>query len=508
MLRRPVTQTTQVVILGASGDLTRRMLVPALARIAQKSDDFIVVGVSRRDRTDEAFRAELAQAASEDDAAGFAELAPRVYYQPADVSKPEDVSALAARLDALPGGREAGRLFYLSLAPSLFAPTIEGLGSQQLCAMREDESSAFRRVVIEKPFGHDRASARELNAELHEWLREDQIYRIDHYLGKETVQNLLGFRFHNTIFEPIWNRHYVELVQITVAESIGVEAGRAGYYDGSGAMRDMLQNHMLQLLALVAMEAPVSLEPEAIRSQKVEVLRALHRPDPRAVAESSIRARYAAAEVDGTAVLGYADEEGVEPGRHTETYVALRAEIDSWRWQGVPFLLRHGKRLPKKLTEIQVQFRTPPLALFDRPRELAEHDYRRALRDGSLCRIRPNVLTLSIQPREAITMSFGVKRPGSEMVMTPADLSFDYRDRFDQKPAPAYERLLQDALSGDQTLFLRADEIEACWSFVDDVRRGWESEHAPPLLEYPAGSWGPPEADVLFRGCEGGWSRG
>jgi len=506
-----MTHPTQVVIFGASGDLTRRKLIPALARLAHAGRPdvgFTVLGVSRRPKSDEAFRAELSETMAEEDRGLFEAIAPNVFYQQGDVSVDDDVRALSARLDALPGGAEAGRLFYLSLKPELFGPTILALGKAGLCAMREGEKNAFRRVVVEKPFGHDLVSARALNGDFHETLREDQIYRIDHYLGKETVQNLLGFRFHNTIFEPIWNRHYIELVQITVAESIGVESGRARYYDGSGAMNDMLQNHMLQLLALVAMEPPVSLAPEAIRSQKVEVLRALHRPDLLDVRNSSVRARYAAGEADGETVLPYRDEEGVDPGRETETYVALRAEIDSWRWQGVPFLLRHGKRLPKKVTEIQVQFRTPPLALFEQPEGVDDHEFRRALRDGSLCRIRPNVLTLSIQPREAITMSFGVKRPGSEMVMTPAQLSFDYRERFETKPAPAYERLLEDALVGDQTLFLRADEIEACWAFVDDVRAGWQSADGPPLLEYPAGTWGPNDADVLFRGCEGGWSRG
>jgi glucose-6-phosphate 1-dehydrogenase len=374
--------------------------------------------------------------------------------------------------------------------------------------MREGEETAWRRVVIEKPFGHDLASARRLNEDLHDYLREDQVYRIDHYLGKETVQNLLGFRFHNAIFEPLWNRHHVELVQITVAEKIGVEHGRGGYYDGTGALRDMVQNHMLQIVALIGMEAPSSLDAEAVRSEKVELLRGLHCPDPQDVSQNSVRARYQAGTSDGKPVVGYLEEEGVSSDSETETFVALRAEIDNWRWAGVPFLLRHGKRLPKKFTEVKVQFRSAPIQLFNRPEDMSPSEFRRRLRDGSLCHLRPNVLTLSIQPREAIALSFGVKQPGGAMVMAPATLAFDYREHFQSKPAEAYERLLLDALLGDQTLFLRADEIEASWRYADEVLNAWRRPDAPPLLEYPAGSWGPAEAEALLQGCEGGWSKG
>jgi glucose-6-phosphate 1-dehydrogenase len=506
-----LTSPAQIVIFGASGDLTRRKLVPALARLAadgRAKRPFSVLGVSRSEKTDESFRAELAEAMPEDARAAFESLAPRVHYQPGDVGSPDSMAKLSERLDALPGGRGTGRLFYLSLAPDLFSTAMESLSGAGLLASAEHDNETWRRVVIEKPFGHDLDSARALNATLHRHVREDQIYRIDHYLGKETVQNLLGFRFHNAIFEPLWNRNHVELVQITVAESIGVEAGRASYYDGTGALRDMLQNHMLQVLALVAMEPPVSLDPEAVRGQKVELLRALHCPDPEVIGCHCVRARYAKGESEGAPAIGYLEEEGVPADSDTETYVALRAEIDSWRWSGVPFLLRHGKRLPKRFTEVQVQFRTPPLQLFNRPEDMAESEFRRRLRDGSLCQLRPNVLTLSIQPRERITLSFGVKQPGGSLTMAPATLDFDYREHFGSAPADAYERLQLDALLGDQTLFLRADEIEASWSYADEVRRTWQTPQAPALLEYPAGSWGPPEADRLFVGCEGGWSRG
>ncbi len=506
-----MTPPAQIVIFGASGDLTRRKLMPALSQLATEGHtkrEFSVMGVARRPKSDDEFRRELAEAMGEEDRRAFESLAPRVYYQKGDARDAESLVSLAERLGDLPGGSETGRLFYLSLKPDLFGETACALARVGLTSTRQGEQEAWRRVVIEKPFGRDLESARALNEELHEVLREDQIFRIDHYLGKETVQNLIGFRFHNAIFEPLWNRHHVELVQITVAESIGMEQGRAGYYDETGALRDMLQSHMLQILALVAMEPPASLDPEAVRGQKVELLRGLHCPDPHEIGSTSVRARYGPGEVEGESVVGYVDEEGVPEDSQTETYVALRAEIDNWRWSGVPFLLRHGKRLPQRFTEVQVQFRTAPLQLFNRPEGMEPGEFRRRLRDGSLCQIRPNVLTLSIQPREQIHLSFGVKQPGAQMRMAPATLAFDYREHFGEAPPDAYERLLLDAITGDQTLFLRADEIEASWRYADEVLDGWRGPGAPPLLEYSAGSWGPKEANRLFQGCEGGWSRG
>jgi glucose-6-phosphate 1-dehydrogenase len=388
-----------------------------------------------------------------------------------------DFTALAVRLDQI-AGRPCNRVFYLAIKPELFLPSVQNLHAAGLLAQTEGRSS---RVVVEKPFGTDLASAQFLNNELLKILKENQLYRIDHYLGKETVQNLLVFRFRNAFFEPLWNQKYVELVQITVAETVGMEGGRGGYYDSSGAIRDILQNHLLQLVALVAMEAPSSLAPKAIRDEKVKVLHALRSfselPDPQA---HLVRAQFE----------GYRQESGVAPDSQTETYIATRAFVDNWRWGGVPFLLRTGKHLPQRFTSIRIQFRMPPHTLFGSYQE---------------CHLRPNAITLRIQPDDGIDLSFEVKEPGLGLVIKPAKMTFDYAEQFKKRTPDAYERLLQDVITGDQSLFIRSDEVEECWRWADSLRVAMQDA---PVHQYAKNTWGPTAANGLFGECEGRWAVG
>lgn len=384
----------------------------------------------------------------------------------------------------------AGRLFYLALKPALFGPTVHHLHAAGL--LQERPGRGFVRVVAEKPFGVDEQSAHALNTALLAHLSESQLYRIDHYLGKETVQNLLAFRFQNAIFEPLWNRRHIDSVEISVTETVGMEGGRGGYYDTAGALRDMVQNHLLQVLALVAMEPPASMDPDAIRHEKLKVFQALTPFRPERVAQDVVRAQYTAGPNRDT---DYRGEAGVDPGSQTETYVAIRAALHTWRWNGVPFFLRSGKCLHRRATEVVLNFRAPPVDLFTGPV------------DGAACALRPNQLRILIQPEEGFRLGFLVKQPGSTSQMRMATLGMDYADLQTTPTTPAYQRLMLDAIEGNPTLFIRGDETEAAWRWVDSIRAGWTGTRPPPMHRYPAGSHGPVEADDLWRGCEGTWVR-
>ncbi len=482
--------TVQIIIFGASGDLTARKLIPALVnneRLGALAAGTQIIGVSRSERTDDAWRDGLLEWLGEEQARAWEGLRERVFYVSADALRGEEVERLLQRLDDLAGPEPVSRLFYLALKPSLFAPTVAALG--RAGALRPTEE-VWRRVVVEKPFGTDLATAQALNQALGEHLEESQIFRIDHYLGKETVQNILAFRFQNAIFEPLWNREHIESVEITVSEAVGMEGNRGAYYDEAGALRDMVQNHMLQLLALVAMEPPGSMSADDVRSEKVKVLRALGEMSRERVARDVVRAQYLAGP---TRERGYLEESGVGSGSTTETYVAIRARVQNWRWSGVPFLLRTGKCMERRYSEIILRFRTPPLDLWRGPSP-----------EGS-CPLRPNALRLIIQPEESIRLSFLVKEPGSGESMRQTTLRFDYDDLDAGETAPAYQRLLLDALEGNATLFIRDDDAEAAWRFADSIREGWEGG---PVETYEAGGSGPERADDLFRGCEGIWGDG
>jgi glucose-6-phosphate 1-dehydrogenase len=485
-----------VVIFGATGDLTHRKLVPALYNLQRERllpPGFNVVGFARRDWTDDFFRESLHKDAMKFSRSGLEEslwgsFAAGVTYLMSSFDDPAGYAELAERLDTLDQQRGAGgnRLFYLATPPESYPTIIQQLGAAGLAHSSGD---GWVRIIIEKPFGRDLGSARALNAEVHKAFDEAQVYRIDHYLGKETVQNILVFRFANGIFEPIWNRSYVDHVQITVAETVGVE-GRGGYYERAGALRDMVQNHLMQLLTLTAMEPPVGYRADAVRDEKVKVLRAI-----RLIADvesETVRGQYGPGTVNGQAVPGYREEPGVAPDSRTETYVALRFFIDNWRWAGVPFLLRTGKRMPKRVSEIAIQFRQAPHLLFDA---------------GPLSDIEPNVLAMKVQPDEGITLRFDSKVPGQTNQIRPVTMDFRYNASFGVESPEAYERLLLDAMLGDSTLFTRSDEVEASWSLITLIHQGWESAAPPQFPNYEAGSWGPKEADKLLGREWRSWRR-
>ncbi len=479
-----------VVILGASGDLTHRKLVPALYNLSRQRllpRHFAVVGFARSDWSDEEFRASMADkvksyAADDFDARAWAWLEQRIHYHRGDFSSAPDFASLKERLDAIDDeiGAPGDYLFYLATAPEFFTPVVGNLDGAGLTT---EQGDAWRRVVVEKPFGRDLDSARALNRELLCHLAEKQIYRIDHYLGKETVQNLLVFRFANGIFEPIWNRRYVDHVQITVAETLGVE-GRGGYYDHAGALRDMVPNHIFQLISLVAMEPPISFDADAVRDEQSKALRAIELLSEEAVLTETVRGQYGAGQAGERRLPAYRAEERVSPQSKTETFVAMKLGIDNWRWKGVPFYLRVGKALPQRVTEITVQFKSPPFMLF---------------RDTPVSDLAPNQLVINVQPDEGITLHFGVKVPGARMRIGSVDMDFKYREHFGRELATGYERLLHDAIQGDQTLFQRADMVEAGWEVVTPVLDVWQALPARDFPNYAAGSWGPADATELIE---------
>ncbi len=482
-----------IIIFGASGDLTARKLVPALYHLflaRQMPDPFRIVGFARRAKTDEAWRAELHEAlvrfsrTQPVDESVWTAFAANLHYCVGEFHELAAYARLKQMLRGF-GSPELAHnlLFYLASSPSQFAEVVERLDASAILDRRVEGQAGWQRVVVEKPFGTDLVSARRLNAEITRHTHESQIFRIDHYLGKETVQNLLLFRFSNAIFERLWHRDAIEHVQITVGEQHGVGA-RGGYYEEAGALRDMVQNHLLQVLALMAMEPPGSLEAEAIRDEKVKLLKALRIWEPDQVGQQVVRGQYTAGTVAGEARPAYRDEPKVDPASTVETYVALRVLIDNWRWSGVPFYLRTGKNLPHSASEVRVQFRPTPHVLF-------------AAQCGP--RLDANSLTLRLQPNEGITLRVNGKVPGTSMQIRPVRMHFSYDVEFGAYTPEAYERLLLEAMAGDPTLFIRRDEVETAWGFVDAVRAGWRNRPLTDAEFYPAGSWGPAAGDALLE---------
>jgi glucose-6-phosphate 1-dehydrogenase len=479
-----------MVTFGATGDLTKRKLIPALCNLAGEnllSKQFAMIGFSADDYTTESFRKMLAEeipkfTSQPLDLKLWDWFSERLYYVKGDFQDPDAYKRLQQQIAEAEKKHQTlgNKFFYFAVAPRFFSPIAKQLGGAGLVT---EENGKWARVIIEKPFGHDLDSARQLNQDLKKVLTEKQIYRIDHYLGKETVQNVLVFRFSNNIIEPLWNRNFVDHVQITAAETVGVEH-RGGFYETAGALRDMVPNHLFQLLTMTAMEPPISFDADEVRNKQAEVLHAVQPLNPEDVLTSSVRGQYEKGEIDEERVVGYRSEPSVAPDSNTETFVALKLQIDNWRWAGVPFYLRTGKRLAKRRTEIVIQFRRTPFVLF---------------RNTTVKNLETNRLVLHIQPEEGISLSFGAKVPGSIMKLGLVNMDFDYCSYFGAEHSTGYERLLHDCMAGDATLFQRADMVEAGWSVIQPILDVWHALPARGFPNYAAGSWGPKEAEDLLQ---------
>ncbi len=506
LVSRSLPEACTVVIFGATGDLTHRKLVPALYNLAIDGElppGVKIIGFARKEKTNEEFRVGLNELNREVSRNGhddeiWRDFENLIEYHQSEFQDLEGYKRLADKLDAIDKerGGKGNRLFYVASAPEFFDDILKNLKG---AGLNESKSGCWSRVIVEKPFGINLPSAQHLNQVVSQTFEEKDTYRIDHYLGKETAQNIMVLRFANAIFEPLWNSRYIKQVQITCSEHLGMEGGRGGYYDKSGALRDMVQNHLLQLLSLVAMEPPTDLSADAVRDEKVKVIRSLRQWDtPDLVARNVVRAQYTAGHVHGKSVLGYCEEDRVDPESMTETYVALRCMVDTWRWSGVPFYIRMGKRLPKKATEISVHFRSAPNVLFN------------ASQSKSVDSDEGNVLVIRIQPDEGISLRMVSKLPGTTLRLEPVKMDFHYSTSFGKGSPEAYERLLLDAMAGDATLFARRDEVEEAWKFIDHIQRAWhqsDEKHTPEMADFVAGSWGPEQADALLEEDGNAWRR-